>query len=69
MYCRYTRAICHMLLIDYVCLPEYSLPVECQFLNQSRAVAFGALGKDKMLPAVAIDRAPSVVPLRDKPML
>ena len=24
------RALCHMVLIDYVCFPQYKLPVECQ---------------------------------------
>ena len=29
------RALCHLLLIEYICFPEYALPVQCQFLNQS----------------------------------
>jgi hypothetical protein len=27
------RALCHLILIDYVCFPEYELPFECAFLN------------------------------------
>lgn len=29
------RAICHMVLIDYVCFSEYQLPPECAHLNSS----------------------------------
>ena len=29
------RALCHLLLIEYICFPEYVLPVPCQFLNES----------------------------------
>ena len=35
----YLRVLCHILLVDYVCLPHYSLPRECGYLNQSRAEA------------------------------
>eukprot|EP01036_Dinobryon_divergens_P032601 gene32601-42221_t len=48
---KYTKAICHILLIDYVCLPEYSLPEECQFLNQSKTMAVNALRRGVTLPA------------------
>lgn len=29
------RAICHMVLMDFVCFPEYRLPAECEHLNAS----------------------------------
>lgn len=29
------RAICHLILIDYICFPEYALPPPCQFLNDT----------------------------------
>ena len=43
---RYLRALCHLLLIDYICLPGYDLPSECAFLTQMvertrRALAAG----------------------------
>ncbi len=50
--CRYTKAVCHLLLIDYVCLPEYSLPENCHFLNASRELAVDALKKGVHLPAM-----------------
>eukprot|EP01036_Dinobryon_divergens_P022759 gene22759-31049_t len=40
---RFIRAICHLLLIDYVCLPMYVLPAECQFLRDARHAAAEAL--------------------------
>ena len=49
---RYTRAVCHLLLVDYVCLPSYPLPPDCQFLNRSRATAMEALSKGVMIPAM-----------------
>lgn len=27
------RAICHLILIDYICFPEYKLPPPCKFLE------------------------------------
>ena len=36
------RAICHLILIDYICFPEYNLPPQCQFLE-------GTLMKGKSL--------------------
>ena len=33
----YARAICHLVLIDYVCLPKYTLPKYCQFLESIRS--------------------------------
>lgn len=33
----YLRALCHILLLDYVCLTEYQLPHECAFLQPLRA--------------------------------
>ena len=33
----YLRALCHLLLLDYVCLPEYELPLACAFLQPLRA--------------------------------
>ena len=44
---RFMRAICHLLLIDYVCLPMYKLPAECHFLNDARRAATEALKKKK----------------------
>ena len=32
----YARVVCHLVLIDYVCLPEYALPPACQFLAGAR---------------------------------
>ena len=47
---RYLRALCHLLLVDYVCLPMYVLPSPCQFLNATRRAAEGALDQGKELP-------------------
>lgn len=33
----YLRALCHILLLDYVCLAEYELPLACAFLQPLRA--------------------------------
>eukprot|EP01036_Dinobryon_divergens_P022949 gene22949-31255_t len=33
----YARAICNLVLIDYVCLPSYKLPRECEFLQHARS--------------------------------
>ena len=46
----FSRAVCHMVLIDYVCLPEYVLPPDCQFLNSTREIALAALLDGRMLP-------------------
>jgi len=35
---RYARAICHLIMLDYICLPEYNLPQECQYLNATRSL-------------------------------
>mmetsp|Transcript_25510 Transcript_25510/g.36596 ORF Transcript_25510/g.36596 Transcript_25510/m.36596 type:complete len:145 (+) Transcript_25510:703-1137(+) len=40
---RYKQAICHLILIDYVCLPMYALPLECQHLNATRDAAIEAV--------------------------
>jgi hypothetical protein len=32
---RYKRMVCQLLLLDYVCLPMYSLPKECEFLDNT----------------------------------
>ena len=37
------RALCHLLLIDYVCLPMYALPEGCNFLKETRVAAMEAL--------------------------
>jgi len=47
---KYLRAICYLLLVDYVCLPSYSLPVGCQYLNQTREAAQLALSKGDDIP-------------------
>ena len=39
----YLEAICHILLVDYICLPRYALPPQCQYLNQTRADAVAML--------------------------
>ena len=49
---RYLRALCHLLLVDYVCLPMYVLPSPCQFLNATRRAAESALDQGKELPYV-----------------
>ena len=48
----YLRALCYMLLVDYVCLPMYALPGPCQFLNATRRAAERALVEGKELPHV-----------------
>ena len=40
---QYGRAICHIMLIDYVCLPKFSLPPECQFLSEKREIGMKLL--------------------------
>jgi len=47
---KYKRAICHLLLVDYVCLPMYDLPVECHFLNRTRDAAINAVSKGRVIP-------------------
>eukprot|EP00597_Dinobryon_sp_UTEXLB2267_P004596 CAMPEP_0170064954 /NCGR_PEP_ID=MMETSP0019_2-20121128/5230_1 /TAXON_ID=98059 /ORGANISM="Dinobryon sp., Strain UTEXLB2267" /LENGTH=176 /DNA_ID=CAMNT_0010271717 /DNA_START=744 /DNA_END=1274 /DNA_ORIENTATION=- len=47
---RYKRAICHLLLVDYVCLPMYALPPECQFLNRTREAAIAAVSRGQIIP-------------------
>ena len=46
----YKRALCHFLLIDYVCLPEYPLPVDCLFLNATLHLAREALLSRREIP-------------------
>ena len=48
---KYKRAICHFLLIDYVCLPEYPLPEDCLFLNDTLHRAREALHRRQEIPA------------------
>ena len=48
---KYKRAICHFLLIDYVCLPEYPLPEDCLFLNDTLHRAREALRRRQEIPA------------------
>ena len=47
---KYLRAICYLLLVDYVCLPVYALPKGCQHLNQAREAAQLALGEGVDIP-------------------
>ena len=47
---KYKRAICHLLLIDYVCLPEYPLPSDCLFLNETMHRARQALHRKQEIP-------------------
>lgn len=35
----FLRAICHFVLIDYICIDSYSLPENCQFLNKTVELA------------------------------
>ena len=51
----YLRALCYMLLVDYVCLPMYALPGPCQFLNATRRAAEEALDEGKDIPFVLSD--------------
>ncbi len=30
----YKKAICHLILVDYVCFPNYKLPDECSYLQE-----------------------------------
>lgn len=32
----YAQVVCQLMLIDYVCLPQYPLPQVCEFLNATR---------------------------------
>eukprot|EP00597_Dinobryon_sp_UTEXLB2267_P005175 CAMPEP_0170077182 /NCGR_PEP_ID=MMETSP0019_2-20121128/14052_1 /TAXON_ID=98059 /ORGANISM="Dinobryon sp., Strain UTEXLB2267" /LENGTH=248 /DNA_ID=CAMNT_0010289361 /DNA_START=335 /DNA_END=1081 /DNA_ORIENTATION=+ len=47
---RYKQAICHLILVDYICLPSYTLPLDCQFLNATRDNAMAAVKEDKYVP-------------------
>lgn len=47
---RYSRAICQLLLIDYVCLPMYTLPPKCMFLNDTRYAAMEAIRLGHVAP-------------------
>mmetsp|Transcript_3017 Transcript_3017/g.4605 ORF Transcript_3017/g.4605 Transcript_3017/m.4605 type:complete len:366 (-) Transcript_3017:332-1429(-) len=47
---KYKRALCHLLLIDYICLPEYPLPYDCLFLNATLTAAREALLMKKTIP-------------------
>lgn len=33
----YARAVCNLVLIDYICIPSYKLPRECEFLQNVRS--------------------------------
>lgn len=50
----YARAICHLLLVDYVCLPSYPLPEQCAFLSKTRAAAEKALSSSNEIDPVVI---------------
>ena len=47
---RYKRAVCHLILVDYICLPMYKLPVECEFLNATREEAVSAMKEGRHIP-------------------
>jgi len=47
---KYIRALCHLLLIDYVCLPMYSLPPACAFLLPTRTKAKEAMDNKREIP-------------------
>mmetsp|Transcript_27403 Transcript_27403/g.37768 ORF Transcript_27403/g.37768 Transcript_27403/m.37768 type:complete len:155 (-) Transcript_27403:148-612(-) len=47
---RFAKAICHLVLVDYVCLPSYKLPKECEFLSNIRDVAVAAVREGKVIP-------------------
>ena len=40
---KFSRAFCHLLLIDYICLPKYILPSKCMFLSSIRDAAIAAI--------------------------
>jgi len=46
---QYQRAICHLLLADYVCLPMYKLPEGCSFLSKTREAAEAAIKKNEIV--------------------
>lgn len=46
----YMRALCHMLLIDYICLPMYPLPPPCSFLQSLRDKAVQAMEVNSEVP-------------------
>jgi hypothetical protein len=45
----FLRAVCHLILVDYVCLPMYALPLECQHLNRTRDAALTALFNNQVI--------------------
>jgi len=47
---QFQRAICHLLLTDYVCLPMYQLPEGCKFLTKTRQAAVAAMEKNEIIP-------------------
>jgi len=50
LYPRYMRALCHLLLVDYICLPNYPLPAECGFLNRTRESAVLSIQQGRTIP-------------------
>ena len=46
----YMRAVCHLILVDFICLPFYPLPIDCQFLNRTREVAVNAVLAGRIVP-------------------
>jgi len=46
------KAICRIILVDYVCFPEYQMPPQCQSLERERRSAMSFLVEDH--PAAAI---------------
>ncbi len=53
---QYLRAVCEFILIDYVCLPNYTLPEACAYL-QPRVEEGRQLLRDQIDPAVAVSMA------------
>jgi hypothetical protein len=45
----YMRAICHLILVDYVCLPDYPMPKSCGFLNRTREAVIRSVRKGLMI--------------------
>lgn len=50
----FARAFCHLLLIDYICLPMYTLPETCAFLNTTRIVAMDFIRRGRVVPPMPI---------------
>ncbi len=58
---QYLRAVCEFILIDYVCLPNYTLPEACAYL-QPRVEEGRQLLRDQIDPAVTASKSQGLHP-------